>query len=468
MKENNLLGFITIVILFCSGCGKNTISNSVIDLYILDTICIDSLYPQFINYSIYPEYSNVEEKNRCLYIKDIFRLDADSIISTVRFFNDVDTFEVPIKIRCWINDKYHLEEVEEPSYLEKLESLSNRVQRKLGMSNNYQETLLLTQNDTSYLYDNRKLVIDTKNGRKIVSEDFYLNCPEYNQLLVQGDVSFFRTGTEILMSKDKLKTWNVIYKGTQGIKESMFYNKNKKILIFTQYTPGAVRNRHYVLSYNVVSAQIDTIHTFCTLSELNQGIKMDCARHIHTLSYDSFSNKLFLGTGDEDLESGVYYADPDTLIFTKLGSGSQSWRTLQFFFEKNYIFWDTDSKFPQYISSLRREAIQNDVADLETHIVRFPLFNSALWCALKQEDMYILPTNSEGQYYDNKHRLYGIKFNTNGVPEVYNLFEEVSKDNGKYVFHQLFPLGIHRDGKIWFYDTGSSLVRKFVLKKSNH
>lgn len=83
--------------------------------------------------------------------------------------------------------------------------------------------------------------------------------------------------------------------------------------------------------------------------------------------------------------------------------------------------------------------------------------------------MTIMSSNSEGQFYDDNHRTYGIMIDNNGEPIIYNLFQEKSQYNKvthQNVYHQLFPQGKHINGDFGFWDT-YNFLRTFKLQKSD-
>ncbi len=208
--------------------------------------------------------------------------------------------------------------------------------------------------------------------------------------------------------------------------------------------------------------------TFYTLQEYRTTGLLPTARHIHVLSEDPYTGHLWMGTGDENEESSVWVSKDKGETFELVGSGSQRWRTLSFIFTEQFVFFNTDSPEPQYLTRLDKK--QLDSIPLQTECLKsYPLINSALWCTIKDGNMTIMSSNSEGQLYDDNHRTYGIVIDKKGIPTVYNLFQEKSQYN-KYtktnVYHQLFPQGKHVNGEYWFYDTYYNCLRTFRLTKS--
>jgi hypothetical protein len=64
--------------------------------------------------------------------------------------------------------------------------------------------------------------------------------------------------------------------------------------------------------------------------------------HIHSIVYDPFRDRLWVGTGDGDSESRLVYTDDDFLTVHALGAGDQSWRISGMIVTERYLYWGTD------------------------------------------------------------------------------------------------------------------------------
>lgn len=78
-------------------------------------------------------------------------------------------------------------------------------------------------------------------------------------------------------------------------------------------------------------------------------------RHIHGVSYDPFSGRLWVTTGDDDEECGLWHMDPDGSNMRVSLSGSQQVRIVQPLFTEKYIVFATDSPLEEnYIYRITR------------------------------------------------------------------------------------------------------------------
>lgn len=382
---------------------------------------------------------------------------------------DDNTIEKSLKIRCWINNTYRLEEIS-PMHDGAIVRNVKRVWKKVlekTVGYNY-ETILLTQNDTSYIAKDGKIFVLTVKGLTPIC-DFKLEDPIYNQMIKIGNIAFIRTGYSIYYSNDNLTSWKQIYHGKRAISRSMYFSGSS--LIFSQYTPGNVRERHYVLEYSLELNQIDTIQTFYTESEHNEKGLTPYCRHIHILEPDPFTGDIYIGTGDSDGESSIFISRDKGRTFHRLVGGTQNYRTLAFIFTKDYVFWNNDTSRPQYLCRLSRNEIDSLYSLGENYnaiydVTKFPLYQSALWSLVYNPDfdMFIMSSNNEGSLYDNNHYTFGVKISDDGIPMFYNLLSEYSLD---YPYHQLFILGCDRGGVIYGYDTRYRRLRKFKIYKVN-
>lgn len=466
--SSSIVGIIIILyIVEISTIHRPVICNDL-SMYYNDSIKVTDVLDRFQGYSIVKSHSpNISVRNGFIYYEgnplDSSFIDDMNQQLILSDSSGKSEKEVRIRIKCWIDDKYYLDEIN-PKYYGLVSRfyffVRNTFNRRIHNNKKY-ECLLLTQNDTTYYTKDGFLCYMTPtNDGKIC--DFPIEDPMHNQMIKVGSLAFIRTEYSIYCSRDNLKSWSKIYEGKRSIKESLYFNEDDKSLIFSQYTPGRVRDRHYILSYSVEREKIDTLITFYTEEEnLKQGLKPFC-RHMHVLVEDPFTGDLYLGTGDGDREAGIYRSTDKGKSFSYVGGGNQTWRTLSFIFTDSCIYWDNDCATPQYICRINREDLDT-LPIKDSQVCKYPLFNGACWCSSKFENMYILSSNSEGSLYDDNHRVYGIIIDKKGVPVCYSL---IAEEFNSLSSNQLFIQGVDCRGILWFRD--ESGTRKFKLKKKIH
>ena len=81
------------------------------------------------------------------------------------------------------------------------------------------------------------------------------------------------------------------------------------------------------------------------------------AQHIHFVQYDPFSQRIWLGTGDRDEESGISFSEDEGETWVEIGSGDQMFRAVNLLFTKDHIYWGTDAPTRQnYIYRYARKS----------------------------------------------------------------------------------------------------------------
>lgn len=446
---------LTIIISACSPSGSG---EHEITMYYNDTLLIRDYFPE--------KASNLKSSNRNIIISDsliYFRspmeLNPGDLKINIIYNANNQELTKTLNIVCWKNSKYALNEIDkEIPFVFKLKRYFYNKFTNVNIEKKYYTPILLTNNNQTYFVNDGILwQMDSLGNKKYLSR-IEIKDPMYNQLIVSGNFGALRTGPDIFFSDDSLKTWEKIYSGPRQIKQSMYWNTEDSSLIFSQYTPGKERIRHYILKYVYPLDRTDTIQTFYTQEEYLKYNLYPCARHIHVLTVDPFTGWIFVGTGDTDLESAIYISKDQGQTFEALGGGSQVWRTLSFIFTPTHILWNTDSDAPQYLSSISRNNLTHLPID-EDNIQRYPLFNSALWCTVVSNDFVIMSSNREGALVDDKRHVFGIKVNESGEPLIYDLFSEHADTWSS----QLFPIGVSSDGIIQFYDNQNQLYRYFRI-----
>lgn len=436
------------------------------DFYYRDSFDLSKAFPDADSFALEGSSDNIIIKDGCILLRDPEKLNSDSIHNKVRVYSNIKDFElIEVNIRCWREDGPRLKEV--TNFLNfkkgKFYHLLKRIVKKVFKTGF--DSILLTQDGVTYYTWGGRLWWRTKHKKGILSSQVKLERSEYNQMIKTGKFGFIRTGNCIYVSEDGLKTWNVAHEGTHALIKSMLWDENLNSLVFTNYTGGSERVRHYIRRYNTATKYIETLLTFYTKEEHEKQGMTPFARHIHSISEDPYTGDWYVAVGDYEDEPAIYRSTDKGQSFEKIGGGDQMWRTLSFIFRKDYILWGSDSESPQYLSCINREQL-NQLPIKDNDVKRYPLFNSALWFTYDDGDITIMSSNSEGSLYDDCHRVYGITIDDKGVPTVYSLYKAQSDPyKNHYVYNQLFIQTKDVDGKYWFYDFQNNISRQFILKK---
>ena len=445
-----LMGFIS-----CSKSG-NSQSNDF-EMYYRDTVCVDSIFPakQYPRerYIVWSEDDRIIIDEDKLYLEnpDDFSIDLISFKVGCRDSKTTENVYRTIKVKSWIDDVIILKELE----LENDNSgLINSPKRKSVLYRKYFKfgyvvPMLLTKNDTTYYSDGKDLLWRTSSNEGVCTKGFKLMSSRFNEMIKEGKYGFIRTGNSIFFSNDNLRSWKVVYTGKQAIKESMVYIESDTSIVFSEYTPGNTRPHHHVLKYRVNYDRIDTLVTFYSKAEHDALGLMPYCRHHHVLNKDPYTGDIYIGTGDLDYESRIMRSSDGGNTFVEIGTGSQIWRTITLVYSDKYIYWGTDSRHPQYISCLKRDYLNDSLPVSESQINQYPLINSAIYHSIAYKDLYLVSSNSEGELYDDKHRIYALSIDENGAVTAYSCIAESSETPN----NQLFILGIDCENTLWVCDT---------------
>lgn len=419
-------------------CKRDIINyDASVDLYYLDTISVEKYFGLESN-DIKQEKDIFEINNGKLFVKNCSRIDK------LQYLIASNSITLLINLRFWKSGKYSLKELEYD-----------------------QKRPILTKGDTTFFFVDNRLYYSIDN----MTNEVYcatIATPDilYNQMVAAYGVYAIRLSNRIYVSSD-LKNWTQIFDKKRGILESMVLKansaKNDIELLWTDYTGGNERERHYVYKYSFNTRKSEIKHTFYTTQDNKQTGATPFARHIHILSLDPYTGDVYLGTGDTDEESAIYRSTDAGETFIRIGGGAQIWRTLSFTYTEKSIFWNTDSHQSQYLTRASRMVInQNRELSLDD-IVAFPLINSALWNSIKvnvssTNSVYVMSSSNEGAIVDNWCRTYGIEIN-NEIPTVYELFKIPSRSWAT----QLFLFAKDNEQNIYLCDHEINQIRKFKI-----
>ncbi len=232
--------------------------------------------------------------------------------------------------------------------------------------------------------------------------------------------------------------------------------------------------------------------------------------HIHAVVVDPYSGAVWVGTGDSDSHSRLYYSDDHGESFKLFAIGSQKYRILAMWFTKDYIYWNTDSDYEdQLISRVKRSDhkdrgeltprlssgttkvgvkyyvyknsgnlpvdegrvyVETQVRDLSQNSIVYAvddpeydyrqtvanLSNGSHWFYSwvkdsRGEDLVIMSAAAEGEKRDKRARLFGIKELKGGdvdVQELFSIAPGTDRETSHYV--QLTPGYQDDDGYIYF------------------
>ncbi len=157
--------------------------------------------------------------------------------------------------------------------------------------------------------------------------------------------------TEILTNESSGLTHSTEH---PGLKHAFAYDVENKYIYAAEYTVEN-DNRHAV--YRVTVDNLG-LKNWTKVFEFDSVIEntVNSVRHIHVVTVDPYTGHVWVGTGDTNGESRLYYSETGNPNSFKLFAiGSQYYRILAMWFTKDYIYWNTDSgNVKQVISRIKR------------------------------------------------------------------------------------------------------------------
>lgn len=330
--------------------------------------------------------------------------------------------------------------------------------------------------------------------------------------------SFYRIENNIYFSKDE-KNWHLDYTTRgRGIYNSFAYTYDSIKQITRVYchdytTEDSVKHSVYrgTRSNTDSVTTWEKVLTFGSLVDWRKdGSILLSTRHIHTVMVDPYTGHIWVGTGDSDQHCFIYYSEDDGRSWRIVGMGSQDWRTVSFWFTRNYVYWGTDTNPPQSIFRIPKSRYKKNegwpnMSPLLTSgttkigvkyliVKTFPtghftwklpsdiwvatkavsidtnnivvaiddpaldyrekvadLSNNSLWgnspvYDKKGDQIFLLAASAEGQAIDDRPRLFGIKERVDGSTDVQEL---LSTNKARSILSVLNPYEQDSKGNIY-------------------
>jgi len=200
----------------------------------------------------------------------------------------------------------------------------------------------------------------------IYLSDFELKSTDYYWGFLRTPAgSFIRNEKDIYYSSDE-KKWSLDYttKG-RGVRNSFTYtfdsiSQTTHIFTHDYSVTGQDTFPHSVYRKSVSPETIthwEKIFTFYSKDQwaVDKSLFPSC-RHIHTIVNDPYTGHLWIGTGDYNQHSHIFYSDDNGTTWNHVGMGSQEWRVLSIWFTDKYVYWSMDTYVPpQKIYRVSRE-----------------------------------------------------------------------------------------------------------------
>jgi len=221
-----------------------------------------------------------------------------------------------------------------------------------------------------YYSINRKLykTKDNFQNRELVS---HLPFRPGKQRVVSTPFGYFLRGKKGVYYSEDFKSWDLSLKTNHPawLLDNMDYwydvDQNKAFIYVSEYSVIAGET-HLLYKGTIDSSRKPIWETaFTVVSELDlekdSRNYLKAARHIHLVKVDPFTGDVWFGTGDLDNQAMICRSSDHGKTFQLVGTGSQEYRTLGFWFTENYVYWNMDKTFPdQLVFRIKRSDLKEN------------------------------------------------------------------------------------------------------------
>lgn len=117
-------------------------------------------------------------------------------------------------------------------------------------------------------------------------------------------------------------------------------------LMFTEYTRPSVDTANtWKVSYPITDrANWKIVQSFTVYNNVDNGDEPNVVKHLHSVNRDPYTGYIYTSSGDEDRHAKMFVSKDNGETFTQILENSQKYcRTLNFIFDKDFIYWATDS-----------------------------------------------------------------------------------------------------------------------------
>ena len=204
----------------------------------------------------------------------------------------------------------------------------------------------------------RSRLATTRWGRRLARHQFY------NVLPLSGGKVFYTFGMQIGVLQHGEPSPLAGHRRPARILRNGVARLPDGSLLFGEYLDNAERGVVEITRLTPSGAEIETVYRFAP-GEI---------RHVHSVSWDPYTGRVVVATGDLSEECRLLSFRPDFSDREVLGEGSESWRVISPQFSRDAIFYGTDAEFRRNVIRRydRSTGAVDDLAD-----VNGPVFYSA-------------------------------------------------------------------------------------------
>lgn len=117
-------------------------------------------------------------------------------------------------------------------------------------------------------------------------------------------------------------------------------------LMFTEYTRPSVDTANtWKVSYPITDrANWKTVQSYTVYNNVDNGNEPNVVKHLHSVNRDPYTGYIYTSSGDESRHAKMFVSKDNGETFIQILENSEKYcRTLNFIFDKDFIYWATDS-----------------------------------------------------------------------------------------------------------------------------
>lgn len=221
-----------------------------------------------------------------------------------------------------------------------------------------------------YLHINDNALYAQIGNRLCASDDYGISWREYPVKLDKGACAYskkharltrkgihsarvLKDGRILLVAKRTIKT----YKNGNGNVTSFPIPRGSRPLFICEDRGGALFWGEYFNNPKREEVHIYESTDHAQSWHIAYRFKKDSIRHVHGVFCDPYDDRIWVTTGDADLESGIWITDNRFKTLERALGGSQQYRAIQLIFTKDHVYFGTDTPYEKnYICRINKSS----------------------------------------------------------------------------------------------------------------
>ncbi len=169
---------------------------------------------------------------------------------------------------------------------------------------------------------------------------------------------YLKVDDKIYKSKDLTSFTQVATTDSNSLRHAFVYDEKSGYLYAGDYTLDHNATKS-IYRGKVTASGLQDWRKIFTFDSYSKNLPTS-VYHIHVVTVDPYSGTIWVGTGDDDKHSRIYYSTDHGNSFKLFAIGAQHFRMLSMWFTKDYIYWNMDSDYEdQVISRIKRSDLLN-------------------------------------------------------------------------------------------------------------